>query len=860
MKKQLQLIGRVFNESGDAIAGASVVALTFDSFLRHPIEVELGEGKGLYEDAQVTETDNEGRFEFHDKLKPGSTLFVSILADGYAPLRYTHERLARDLPHDMGDLVVQKGHSISGTVVDASDAPLADVHVLMAMERGVPGHIQSYPGRGIPVAKTNSEGRFHAVGLLPGRWYLLFDKAGYRVVEHQGNFFNDPKPEELSVTLDRGSSVSGRVLNVPEQHVGKLMVEARPSRRNVDYVRQFPSRGRPRRALVQADGSFRIDGLNEEPFKPNIEPFVVQGYHSQATTRQGPLEIWLVVGLATEPNQRLFELPEVQSCRVELTSDRSETDIELPWLGRVNLSARAVDESGNPVEIQSVEVRYESGFGPDQDDQKATILPGGRIELRDYAAWDSHLQFWTPKRKVSLWIRAVGYEFCEVEIQDYLIRGQKTDFGDITLKATSEIKVRVVNSAGTAIPQAEVRLVQRNKGWTDKLTTWAHEKNERVPGSWDWNFPYHCLIAETNDEGEALLSQVDDGDEMLSGCHPDYALQVQAIAAPSDESESSRKSYPTEIRLAAPGKITVSVVDENGQPARARVYVKALDAYDDTMSGSQEMRGYQFEAESDASGIATFDRLNGRFLVALKHPEQSRRHDDQISNGERTIVEVDGNNIEVTLTVWPRYEFSVTVRESDRPIVCGSLHMMSEYLYTPDQSYKHPPFLGFTGDRGHYRFRDIPPGDYLLRVKHDDRNMIAFRKVQVGPNMEPIDWLLDNNTISGKLVDPDGTPMPHKCIAIKSELKWQTGGNRAGITYENGRGGIIWFWSGPWIQESWTDEDGSFHLRGLIANEPLHLYTSHNTLTEARLDLDPLKDGEHRKGITFVAEKRLECN
>ena len=127
---------------------------------------------------------------------------------------------------------------------------------------------------------------------------------------------------------------------------------------------------------------------------------------------------------------------------------------------------------------------------------------------------------------------------------------------------------------------------------------------------------------------------------------------------------------------------------------------------------------------------------------------------------------------------------------------------MSEYLYTPDQSYKHPPFLGFTGDRGHYRFRDIPAGDYLLRVKHDDRNMVAFRAVRVGPNMKPIDWLLDNNTISGKLVDSAGVPLAHKCIAIKSELTWQTGGNRAGITYETGRGNLDWFWSGPWIHET----------------------------------------------------------
>ena len=120
--------------------------------------------------------------------------------------------------------------------------------------------------------------------------------------------------------------------------------------------------------------------------------------------------------------------------------------------------------------------------------------------------------------------------------------------------------------------------------------------------------------------------------------------------------------------------------------------------------------------------------------------------------------------------------------------------------------------------------------------------------------MEPIDWLLDNNTITGKLVDHDGVPLPYKCIGINTELKRYTGGNLAGITYETGRGNLSWFWSGPWIHETWTDADGNFHLRGLIANVPLYLYTSHNALIESTLDVDPLNDGEHRCGISFVAE------
>ena len=711
MANSIQLVGRVLNDFGDAISGATVVAVSNHAFQRHPIEAELWEGNGLSDRAQVTQTDNEGRFEFHDNLIPGQVLSVSVLAEGYAPLRHTHERLSRVMPHDMGDLMMKKGHSISGTVVDVWGAPLPHVRVLMAMERGVPGNCQSFPGRGIPLTQTDSQGRFTATGLLPGRWYLLFDKDGYRVIEQQGNFFNEPHPEELFVTLDHGTSISGRVLNVPTEHVDRLMVEARPIRRSVDYIKQFPSRGRPRRAQVQTDGSFRIDGISEAPFEPNIQPFVLQGYHSQITTKQGPPEVWLVVGLVTAPNQRLIELPEVQSCRVELSParDSSKTDVDLPWLGRVDFSARAVNRSDEPVEVQSVEVRYESGFGLDRDEQHADLLPDGRIELRDYGAWDSHLHYWTPARKVYLWIRAVGYEFLEIEIQDYLRRGQYTDFGDITLKETPSINVRVVDSAGNAISQAKLRLSQLNKGWIDQLTTWAFEDIERKPASREWNFQYHCLVAISNERGEAVLSQVVKESEMLCVSHPDYAFQVHAIEAPTDDGNHTRKSYPAEIQLASAGRIMLTVLKENGQPAAWRpVVVKALIAADSSSSKNSEMRDYCFEAETDENGIAIFERLHGRFLVALQHPERNRRPESRVLDGEQTIVEVAGDDVEVTLTAWPLCDFSVTVRESDRPIVGGSLQMMSEYLCTPDASYKHLPFKGYTGDRGHYRFRDVP--------------------------------------------------------------------------------------------------------------------------------------------------------
>ena len=58
---------------------------------------------------------------------------------------------------------------------------------------------------------------------------------------------------------------------------------------------------------------------------------------------------------------------------------------------------------------------------------------------------------------------------------------------------------------------------------------------------------------------------------------------------------------------------------------------------------------------------------------------------------------------------------------------------------------------------GTFRFVPLPQHtviDVVLFVKQGDRNMVNQLRIRVGPDMETVDWLLDNNTITGRLVDP----------------------------------------------------------------------------------------------------------
>jgi len=316
--------------------------------------------------------------------------------------------------------------------------------------------------------------------------------------------------------------------------------------------------------------------------------------------------------------------------------------------------------------MKQAELRYENGFGQEVDKHQLEILPGGRIELRDYSFWDMHLSYWKEPKKVYIAISgAIGFEDRLVEIQTQLVRGEHNDIGEIVLE-----------------------------------------------------------------EKKATYRTVDSKTESVA-------------------------------------KVTNS------------------------------------EAASEHA---------------------TKQHD-----------------------------FTVSIRESDRPVIGGKLKMMRAEHCTPDGEYYNTEWQGFTNDHGTYRFRSIPAGDVVLLLKHDDRNMVNRLRFNVGPNVESVDWLLDNNTISGRLVDPDGQPHAWGRIGIKTDIAGYCKRNNDGITYENGRGELSWFWSNQAVHETWTDADGIFHLRGLIANIPITLYTRHGEIIDVDLELEPLAEGEHRVDVVFVA-------
>ncbi len=116
--------------------------------------------------------DGGGAFEF-EGLTPGRYA-VYVRADGYPPVS-THGHVVRaGQVTDTGDIVLDPGGGLVGTVVDRDTGePLAGALVMMSGARAA-----GYRGMG-PRARTGRDGRFRLTGLPAGRLSLQVRRAGY---------------------------------------------------------------------------------------------------------------------------------------------------------------------------------------------------------------------------------------------------------------------------------------------------------------------------------------------------------------------------------------------------------------------------------------------------------------------------------------------------------------------------------------------------------------------------------------------------------------------------------------------------------------------------------------------------------
>jgi hypothetical protein len=212
LDRAAHIVGRV-TSAGEPVAGVQV-SVDLNPFTQSGLSA-ISDRDGLYVIEGITAGDHHIRF---DKLGffPVSKPFV--LADGELRL----------------DIALDSGHELRGRIVDRSGSGVPDVSVNV----------------GLGSTATDSEGVFVLRGIPEGHYTVSAQKSGHAPAEANIEL---PQTQPLTLTLDPGATINGRVVGLSPQQLAGVVVRAD----DADNGRTY---GRTR---VDDRGNFIIPGMPE---------------------------------------------------------------------------------------------------------------------------------------------------------------------------------------------------------------------------------------------------------------------------------------------------------------------------------------------------------------------------------------------------------------------------------------------------------------------------------------------------------------------------------------------------------------------------------------------------------------------
>jgi protocatechuate 3,4-dioxygenase beta subunit len=233
--------GQVVDDAGGAVAGAAI---------------RIGSNERLLGVPQAF-SDAQGYFTVADQPMQGEML-IEARAEGFVSPGAQRVTLPPLAPVS---IALQRARRLAGRVLDqASAEPVVAASVVAVRADDRPGQqgTRSQRTRQSARALSDDEGCFRLGGLLPGDLELQVTAAGYRSAARPATIVSDGDTSDLTIVLDRGLAISGRVVDAAGAPVGGAEVTAAEAARSRVPTR---SEGLSAPARSGPEGTFRVDGL-----------------------------------------------------------------------------------------------------------------------------------------------------------------------------------------------------------------------------------------------------------------------------------------------------------------------------------------------------------------------------------------------------------------------------------------------------------------------------------------------------------------------------------------------------------------------------------------------------------------------
>ncbi|HEX6085943.1 MAG TPA: carboxypeptidase regulatory-like domain-containing protein [Thermoanaerobaculia bacterium] len=216
--------GKVTDENASPVAAAEVRLTPSTDAPRFLRTVDA-------EEARVVFTDGEGNFRLENL--PRGAFDLEVRAENFAPATMRGVNVDSDRAADVGVIALERGIVLEGLIMDADDRPVAGATVL-----AYPPSPAGIRGAGVSrlaaaagearEATSRGDGRFAITGLRAGETVeVTARKAGF--VATTLPQLELPQRDPVTIILEPGSRVSGRVSNEQGEAVVGAVVSVRPS-------------------------------------------------------------------------------------------------------------------------------------------------------------------------------------------------------------------------------------------------------------------------------------------------------------------------------------------------------------------------------------------------------------------------------------------------------------------------------------------------------------------------------------------------------------------------------------------------------------------------------------------------------
>ena len=830
-----ELSGLVVDPGGRPVVGARVLAADRRGF---PLDyVARGEVPEFVNRVQTT-TDDEGRYELSG-LSPGS-IRILVKAPGFAPHSDEDIPVPEVEDYKLDDVVLQPGALLEGIVVDHVGSPVPGAELFLVEDGFGFGRFFS-PGLGEkPSAEADERGRFRIDELALGAWRIRVETKDHPDRSFEG--FAERAGEVvggLRFELERGDTIAGRVIDVPTGEKGDLDIRATLKDQNEFFG--F-SRGDNRDAKVAKDGSFVVKGV-----KPDLE-YNLQVRQRPESSFRG--EGWNAV-------TRSAKVPALAGTR----------GVEVSYQPEASIAFQVVDdETGTPLEDFQVKsgVFWKEPLLSDAG-RMLEEHPEGRVRI-------GNLRPSSDRDTAELQVDAVGYETFEKNDVPIVI-SEETDLGVIRLKPLPLVRVTVLDAeTGEPIPGAHVSIQEDReeggfgRGGSTRSIRMEVDDGEgpRIVGELGRN-------GETNEEGLAMLTSLEDKRCTIKATHDDYAP-----GSVSDLYLAPGKATDQTLRLGKGGSVVARVLDEAGSPVTgARVEHRSAESSNDPFAGFFGGRSgaksvsdsagevvfghlapgvHRFRLEKGNGGGAAFGR--GSMVVRL-----SGNAETGAEPGWEEVDVAEGGQAEVILVQTARGSLVGRVWEAGVALGGATMSLSPE---SDGDGFGSGGFEMMGGgddgvrsdSSGDYLLNDVEPGRYLLKVSHPKRRMPMEFKVEVDAGEKQFDVDLPLSIIEGRITDDQGSPLSGVEVTAK---KASSGGGGRGrmMMFQSaggGGGGGVVSLGDEMGDASYTDVDGYYILRGVLSDEELIVSASGDNVQGGESDPITVAPDAVLGGVNLVLE------